>query len=118
MKLSLRTGMALSALVLGTLVAGDLASAASLGGSRMVQSPVPGTLVDPVGYRGGGVYLSIGPGYYYDDDYEGPYGYRSYGSYPGYGYSVDDDDDDDDYHYRRHGRHWAKERFEHPLGRR
>lgn len=62
--------------------------------------------------RWGGVGIYIGPGYGYDYGYAYGPRYRSY---------YDDDYYYDDYEYRPrryHSRRWARERFEHPLGRR
>jgi hypothetical protein len=119
---------ALAALLLGTLSLGTAASAASLAGTQSVEAhpAAAGTVIEPVGYRGWrgrGIYLSIGPGYYRDYGYGPVYGYPSYGYAPRYGrYDYDDDDydddDDDGYYPGYYHRGWVRERFEHPLGRR
>jgi hypothetical protein len=99
----------LAALVLGLNAAGGAVNAGAL--PNVKTSPDASSAVVPV-RRGGGFGIYIGPSY--------GYGYRDYG----YGY-------DDDYYYyprrsyyygyrpyRKYGRRWARERFEHPLGRR
>lgn len=80
-------------------------------------SDMPSSVQDVRHRRRGGVSIYIGPGY----GYYPSYGYADYGYYPRYrSYSRYSYYDDGYYDrpYRRHNRRWAKERFEHPLGRR
>lgn len=110
---------AAAALGFAALIAGAPAQAAPL---AQANAPVQSSDVVKVG-RGFGIY--IGPGYGYRDYGYGGYGY---GGYRNYGYNSYYGGND--YYPRRgyraryydggrhHNRRWARERFQHPLGRR
>lgn len=112
--------IALPALLLGIAATSIGATAAPMSPARAATAldHAQTNTIEPVRHRrwgGGGIGIYIGPSY--------GYGYypRSYGYYPRYRSSYYDDYDGGYYRpYRRHhhNRRWARERFEHPLGRR
>lgn len=103
------------ALMSGAAQAGPAPTAKAVAGSEHAQ----GNVQDVRHRRWGGVGIYVGPGYgYYSGGYYPSYGYYDDGYYPRYRYRHSYYDDDGYRPYRRHSRRWAKERFEHPLGRR
>jgi len=114
-------GAVVVAATLGMAALGATAQAAPL---AQANAPAQSSDVVKVG-RGFGIY--IGPGYGYRDYGYGGYGYRSYGYrsyyddydyYPRRGYRTRYYDGGYYDGGRRYNRRWARERFEHPLGRR
>jgi hypothetical protein len=107
-----RTGLAIaSAVMAAAAISVTTANAGSIPAAGAAKAVYSTNMVDNVRHRGGGgIGIYIGPSYGYG------YGYypRSYYA-PRYSYY------DDGYYYRPYRRHhhrWARERFEHPLGRR
>jgi len=105
-----------AAILYGTLVTSGVSGAGPLPAGASAPTAGRSDLVETVRHRGRGFGLYIGPSYGYGYGYypryrSYDYGYyyprRSYYSYDRY-----------DRPYRRYNRRWAKERFEHPLGRR
>jgi hypothetical protein len=123
------TALTFAILVAGAAVVATSARAVPLPSARLAASDAAAASVDNVqqvrhrrwrhrGWYGGGYYGFYAPPVYVVPRYSAyDYGYPGYYSYapPRYYY------DDYVYYerpYRRHSRAWARERFEHPLGRR
>ncbi len=107
--------VASAAVLFGVGTAAHTAAAAPLVQTQAATASTDKGAVQNIRHRGwGGVGIYIGPSYggYYD-------GYYGYPRYRTYGYRYSDGYYDRPYRYRHyHHRRWARERFEHPLGRR